>query len=178
MRGKGRSGNLRDDFRRSLLHRDSRQKLAEQEKVNRSVGRACQELSIPVVATNDCHYGERADFHAHDVLLCVQTGKTVSDDNRLKIETDELYLKSADEMNQGFDYCPGAVERTLEIADRCNVDIDSQISFSELYNRLKRSAWTTTWTSWRTRGWNNVSRASSMPSSERVMWSGSNTSWT
>ena len=65
-----------------------------------------------------------ADFHAHDVLLCVQTGKTVSDDNRLKIETDELYLKSADEMNQGFDYCPGAVERTLEIADRCNVDIE------------------------------------------------------
>ena len=83
-----------------------------------------KELSIPVVATNDCHYGERADFHAHDVLLCVQTGKTVSDDNRLKIETDELYLKSADEMNQGFDYCPGAVERTLEIADRCNVDIE------------------------------------------------------
>ncbi|TMA67304.1 MAG: DNA polymerase III subunit alpha [Deltaproteobacteria bacterium] len=99
-------------------------KLAEQEKVNRQLVALAKELSIPVVATNDCHYGERADFHAHDVLLCVQTGKTVSDDNRLKIETDELYLKSADEMNQGFDYCPGAVERTLEIADRCNVDIE------------------------------------------------------
>ena len=99
-------------------------KLAEQEKVNRQLVELAKELSIPVVATNDCHYGERADFHAHDVLLCVQTGKTVSDDNRLKIETDELYLKSADEMNQGFDYCPGAVERTLEIADRCNVDIE------------------------------------------------------
>ena len=99
-------------------------KLAEQEKVNHQLVELAKELSIPVVATNDCHYGERADFHAHDVLLCVQTGKTVSDDNRLKIETDELYLKSADEMNQGFDYCPGAVERTLEIADRCNVDIE------------------------------------------------------
>jgi len=99
-------------------------KLAEQEKVNRQLVELAKELSIPVVATNDCHYGERADFHAHDVLLCVQTGKTVSDDNRLKIETDELYLKSADEMNQGFDYCPGAVERTLEVADRCNVDIE------------------------------------------------------
>ena len=99
-------------------------KLAEQEKVNRQLVELAKELSIPVVATNDCHYGERADFHAHDVLLCVQTGKTVSDDNRLKIETDELYLKSAEEMNQGFDYCPGAVERTLEIADRCNVDIE------------------------------------------------------
>jgi len=99
-------------------------KLAEQEKVNRQLVELAKELSIPVVATNDCHYGERADFHAHDVLLCVQTGKNVSDENRLKLETDELYLKSAEEMNQGFDYCPGAVERTLEIADRCNVDIE------------------------------------------------------
>jgi DNA polymerase-3 subunit alpha len=99
-------------------------KLPQQEKVNRQLVELAKELSLPVVATNDCHYGERADFHAHDVLLCVQTGKTVSDDNRLKLETDELYLKSADEMNQGFEFCPGAVERTLEIADRCNVDIE------------------------------------------------------
>jgi DNA polymerase-3 subunit alpha len=99
-------------------------KLAEQEKVNRLLVELAKELSIPVVATNDCHYGERDDFHAHDVLLCVQTGKTVTDDNRLKLETDELYLKSAEEMIQGFDYCPGAVERTLEIADRCNLEIE------------------------------------------------------
>ena len=82
-------------------------KLAEQEKVNRLLVELAKEVSIPVVATNDCHYGERADFHAHDVLLCVQTGKTVNEDNRLKMETDELYLKSAEEMVQGFDYCPG-----------------------------------------------------------------------
>ncbi|HEX5023611.1 MAG TPA: DNA polymerase III subunit alpha, partial [Candidatus Binatia bacterium] len=99
-------------------------KLPQQEMVNRQLVELAKELSLPVVATNDCHYGERADFHAHDVLLCVQTGKTIADDNRLKLETDELYLKSADEMNQGFDFCPGAVERTLEIADRCNVDIE------------------------------------------------------
>jgi DNA polymerase-3 subunit alpha len=99
-------------------------KLTEQEKVNRQLVELAKELSLPVVATNDCHYGERADFHAHDVLLCVQTGKTVSEDNRLKLETDELYLKSAEEMHRGFEYCPGAVERTLEIADRCNVDIE------------------------------------------------------
>jgi DNA polymerase-3 subunit alpha len=99
-------------------------KLAEQEKVNRLLVELAKEISLPVVATNDCHYGERADFHAHDVLLCVQTGKTVDDDNRLKLGTDELYVKSAEEMNRGFDYCPGAVERTLEIADRCNVDIE------------------------------------------------------
>lgn len=99
-------------------------KLAEQEKVNRLLVELAKEISLPVVATNDCHYGEREDFHAHDVLLCVQTGKTVDDDNRLKLETDELYLKSADEMARGFDYCPGAVERTLEITDRCNVEME------------------------------------------------------
>jgi DNA polymerase-3 subunit alpha len=99
-------------------------KLPEQEKVNPLLIELAKELSLPVVATNDCHYGERADFHAHDVLLCVQTGKTLSDDNRLKLETDELDLKSAEEMTQGFSYCPGALERTLEIADRCNVELE------------------------------------------------------
>jgi DNA polymerase-3 subunit alpha len=99
-------------------------KLAEQEKVNRLLVELARELSLPVVATNDCHYGEREDYHAHDVLLAVQTGKTVDDDNRLRLETDELFLKSAEEMQRGFDYCPGAVERTLEIADRCNVEIE------------------------------------------------------
>ena len=99
-------------------------KLAEQEKVNRLLVELAKEVSIPVVATNDCHYGERADFHAHDVLLCVQTGKTVNEENRLKMETDELYLKTAEEMVLGFDYCPGAVERTLEIAGRCNLEIE------------------------------------------------------
>jgi DNA polymerase-3 subunit alpha len=99
-------------------------KLAEQEKVNRLLVELAKDISVPVVATNDCHYGERADYHAHDVLLCVQTGKTLSDDNRLKLETDELYIKSAEEIAQGFDWCPGAVERTVEIAERCNVEIE------------------------------------------------------
>ncbi|HXF76435.1 MAG TPA: DNA polymerase III subunit alpha [Methylomirabilota bacterium] len=99
-------------------------KLAEQEKVNRLLVELAKDLSLPVVATNDCHYGERDDYHAHDVLLCVQTGKTLADDNRLKLETDELYVKSAEEMKRGFDFCPEAVERTLEIADRCNVEIE------------------------------------------------------
>jgi DNA polymerase-3 subunit alpha len=99
-------------------------KLPEQEKVNRLLVELAKDLSVPVVATNDCHYGERDDFHAHDVLLCVQTGKTVDEENRLKLDTDELFLKSADEMKRGFDYCPEAVERTLEIADRCNVEME------------------------------------------------------
>ena len=126
-------------------------KLAEQEKVNRLLVEMARDLSIPVVATNDCHYGERDDFHAHDVLLCVQTGKTVTDDNRLKLETDELYLKSAEEMIGGFDYCPGAVERTLEIAERCHVEMEfgkyhfptytppKEISLDDYLDELARS---------------------------------------
>jgi DNA polymerase-3 subunit alpha len=126
-------------------------KLAEQEKVNRLLVGMARDLSIPVVATNDCHYGERDDFHAHDVLLCVQTGKTVTDDNRLKLETDELYLKSAEEMISGFDYCPGAVERTLEIAERCHVEMEfgkyhfptytppKEISLDDYLDELARS---------------------------------------
>ena len=99
-------------------------KLPEQEKVNRLLVELSKDFSVPVVATNDCHYGERDDFYAHDVLLCVQTGKTVEEENRLKLETDELFLKSAEEISRGFDYCPEAVERTLEIADRCNVEME------------------------------------------------------
>ncbi|HEX9445089.1 MAG TPA: DNA polymerase III subunit alpha, partial [Candidatus Binatia bacterium] len=98
-------------------------KLPQQETVNRLIVELGKELSLPVVATNDCHYGERADAAAHDVLLCVQTGKTVEDQNRLKMETDELFVKSADLMKQGFDYCPEAVERTVEIAERCNLEL-------------------------------------------------------
>jgi DNA polymerase III subunit alpha len=126
-------------------------KLAEQEKVNRLLVEMAKDLSIPVVATNDCHYGERDDFHAHDVLLCVQTGKTVTDDNRLKLETDELYLKSEEEMIPAFEYCPGAVERTVEIAERCHVEMEfgkyhfptytppKEISLDDYLDELARS---------------------------------------
>jgi len=126
-------------------------KLPEQEKVNKLLVELAKDLSIPVVATNDCHYGERADYHAHDVLLCVQTGKTISEDNRLKLETDELYVKSAEEMKRGFDYCPEAVERTLEIADRCNLEMEfgkyhfptfappKEISLEDYLDELARS---------------------------------------
>jgi DNA polymerase-3 subunit alpha len=99
-------------------------KLPEQEKVNPMIVELARDLSLPVVATNDCHYGQREDSGAHDVLLCVQTGKMVTDENRLKMETDELFVKTAEEMKKGFDYCPEAVERTLEIAERCNLELE------------------------------------------------------
>ncbi|MGH7831632.1 MAG: DNA polymerase III subunit alpha, partial [Candidatus Binatia bacterium] len=99
-------------------------KIPEQEKVNRLLIDLGRDLSLPVVATNDCHYGGREDAEAHDVLLCVQTGKTVQDENRLKFATDEAYVKSAEEMTQGFAYYPQAVEQTLEIAERCNLELE------------------------------------------------------
>ena len=99
-------------------------KLPQQEKVNPMIIELGKELSVPVVATNDCHYGQRDDAEAHDVLLCVQTGKTVQDENRLKMETDELFVKSAEQMKKGFDYSPEAVERTIEIAERCNLELE------------------------------------------------------
>ena len=99
-------------------------KLPQQEKVNRLILEIGKDLSIPVAATNDCHYGERDDAEAHDVLLCVQTGKTVQEENRLKMETDELFVKSAEQMKKGFDYCPETVDRTLEIAERCNLELE------------------------------------------------------
>lgn len=99
-------------------------KLPEQEKVNQLIIELGKDLSLPVVATNDCHYRERDDAEAHDVLLCVQTGKTVQDDNRLKMSTDELFVKSAEQMMKGFDHYPEAVERTLEISQRCNLELE------------------------------------------------------
>ena len=99
-------------------------KIPEQEKVNHMLIELGRDLSLPVVATNDCHYGDRDDSEAHDVLLCVQTGKTVQDENRLKMSTNELFVKSADEMIKGFDHYPEAVERTLEIAQRCNLELE------------------------------------------------------
>ena len=99
-------------------------KLPQQEKVNSRLVELGRELSIPVVATNDCHYGEREDSEAHDVLLCVQTGKTVQDENRMRMATNELFVKSAEQMKKGFDYYPEAVERTLEIAERCNLELE------------------------------------------------------
>jgi DNA polymerase-3 subunit alpha len=99
-------------------------KISEQEKVNRMLVELAKDVSLPLVATNDCHYRGREDSPAHDVLLCVQTGKTIDEENRLKFATDELFVKSAEQMKRGFDYCPDAVERTIEIAERCNLELE------------------------------------------------------
>jgi DNA polymerase-3 subunit alpha len=92
-------------------------------KVNRELVRLSKETGIPLVATNDCHYLTRADSHAQEVLLCIQTGKTMSDGQRMKFPTDQFYFKTAEEMAQVFRELPDALDRTVSIAERCNVKI-------------------------------------------------------
>lgn len=84
-----------------------------------------QEMKIPVIATNDVHYLQKEHHSSHDILLCIQSGKNVTDQNRMRYNTEELYLKSTDEMYQAFADKSEVLERTLEIAEKCNVEIET-----------------------------------------------------
>ena len=92
-------------------------------RINRDLVSLSKETGIPLVATNDCHYLTRSDAHAQEVLMCIQTGKTMSDAQRMKFATDQFYFKTAEEMAQVFRELPDAVSRTVAIADRCNLKI-------------------------------------------------------
>ena len=92
-------------------------------RVNRGLVQLSRESGIPLVATNDCHYLTRSDAHAQEVLMCIQTGKTMSDTQRMKFATDQFYFKTAEEMAQVFREIPDAVSRTVAIAERCNLKI-------------------------------------------------------
>jgi DNA polymerase-3 subunit alpha len=99
------------------------QGLEVETRINRDLVQLSRETGIPLVATNDCHYLTRSDAHAQEVLMCIQTGKTMSDTQRMKFATDQFYFKTAEEMAQVFREIPDAVSRTVAIADRCNVKI-------------------------------------------------------
>jgi DNA polymerase III subunit alpha len=92
-------------------------------RINRDLVNLSRETGIPLVATNDCHYLTQSDAHAQEVLMCIQTGKTMSDGQRMKFATDQFYFKTAEEMAQVFHELPDAVSRTITIAERCNVKI-------------------------------------------------------
>jgi DNA polymerase-3 subunit alpha len=100
------------------------QKLAEQRNVNRILAGLASECGAPLVATNDVHYLDRGDATAHDVLLCIQTGKTVDEVNRLKFATPEFYFKSQAEMSEALYNYPEALANTVKIAERCNVRLE------------------------------------------------------
>jgi DNA polymerase-3 subunit alpha len=95
-----------------------------QERVNQALLEMSRRLSIPLVASNDCHYLDKDDVRAHDVLLCIQTGKTIHDNERLKFRTDQLYFKSKEEMYTSFGDYPGALSNTVDIAARCHLEFD------------------------------------------------------
>ncbi|MFO7667995.1 MAG: DNA polymerase III subunit alpha [Desulfobacterales bacterium] len=98
--------------------------LAAQKKINEALIDMSRRLSIPLVASNDCHYLEKEDARAHELLLCIQTGKTIKDPSHFKFETDQLYFKSGEEMASYFASTPDAVENTVNIARRCNLEMD------------------------------------------------------
>ena len=105
-----------------------------QEKVNQHLLDIGKRLSIPLVATNDCHYLDKEDVYAHEVLLCIQTGKTKNDPNHFKFATDQLYFKSKQEMYSSFSSYPGALDNTVNIAKRCSVEFDFLTKSGSIYH--------------------------------------------
>ena len=98
--------------------------IEEQKRINRELISMGKELGIPLVATNDCHYIRKEDASAHDILLSIQTATTIDDPNRLRFSTEEFYLKSPQEMRDLFHQTPEALENTVRIAERCNLELE------------------------------------------------------
>ena len=107
----------------SVYFEVQRNGLAEQEQVNEAVKRFAAEMGRPLVATADVHYLRREDFDHHRALLCVQTKSTLQQP-KMSFENNEFFLKSSEEMGEAFADLPGAVAATLEIAERCDVEIE------------------------------------------------------
>ncbi len=103
--------------------------IEEQKAVNNQLLQLSKETGIPLVATNDIHYLKKEDAEVHDILLCIQTGKNVQDQERMKFPSSEFYLKSPDEMAEIFPYAREALDNTVKIANMCNVDFD----FNQIY---------------------------------------------
>jgi len=98
--------------------------IEEQKLVNQSLIKLSQETGIPLVATNDVHYLRKEDARAQEILMCIQTAKTIEDEDHMQFETDELYLKSPEIMQEQFQHCPEAISNTVKIAQMCNVELE------------------------------------------------------
>jgi len=95
-----------------------------QDRINHELVQLSKQLNIPLVATNDAHYVKKEDSRAHDVLLCIQTGTTVNQRNRMRFVSEEFYVKTPQEMEELFNWIPEALDNTKKIADKCNVELD------------------------------------------------------
>ena len=107
--------------------------LPEQTIANRGLLEIHRNLGIPVVGTNDCHYLNKEDAKAHDILLCLQTGKTVNDPNRMRFHTHELYLKTPEEMVAAFTEVPRATHNTYAISEQCDLQLDFSLTHLPKY---------------------------------------------
>ena len=107
--------------------------LEHQRIANRGLVEIHKKLSIPIAGTNDCHYLRKEDARPHDVMLCLQTGKTIHDRNRLRFDTDQLYVKSSEEMVAEFSELPAAVVNTTRIADQCDLKLSFNTSYLPQY---------------------------------------------
>ena len=98
--------------------------LREQALVNQKLIMLSKKLDIPIVATNDAHYLKKEDYYNHEVLLCVQTGKRMTDEDRMSFSTNDFYIKSPEEMEEYFANVPEALENTVKVAEKCNVEFE------------------------------------------------------
>ncbi|MGH9604222.1 MAG: DNA polymerase III subunit alpha [Terracidiphilus sp.] len=120
-KGKAAAAQYQDIFGRGNFYLEIQDQGLEQErKIQADLFRLEKELEIPLVLTNDSHYLCGEDSHAHDVMLCVQTGAKIHDADRMRFDSDQFFVKSADEMARLFPDAPGVMARTMEIAERCN----------------------------------------------------------
>ena len=119
--------DLRDIFGKGSFFLELQdQGLPEEQRINPQIAQLSRETGIPLVVTNDCHYLTQADARAQEVLVCIQTGKTLSDTNRMKFATDQFYFKAYEEMAGLFGEIPEALMRTVEIAERCNLHLETK----------------------------------------------------
>ena len=98
--------------------------IKEQSVVNKALIKMSEDLHIPLVATNDCHYIDKKDSEIHNILMCIQTNHTINDNDRMEFPTDEFYIKTEEEMRELFSHVPQAIENTQLIADRCSVEFE------------------------------------------------------
>ncbi len=123
-KAKGVAQQYQDIFGRGNFYLEIQdQGLEDERRIQNDLFRLERELEIPLVATNDSHYLCGEDSHAHDVMLCVQTGSKVHDKERFRFDSDQFFVKSADEMGRIFPDQPGVLQRTVEIAERCNLKL-------------------------------------------------------
>src|ERR1700739_3991428 len=123
-KAKGAAMQYQDIFGRGNFYLEiQNQGLEQEKKIQADLFRLEKELNIPLVLTNDSHYLCGEDSHAHDVMLCVQTGAKIHDADRLRFDSNQFFVKSADEMTRLFPDAPGVMRRTMEIAERCNLKL-------------------------------------------------------